>query len=123
MSDRELTQEEIDLAPKWETHYMINEGSVIYSSYMYHWWVGLKEPIDSYFGMNENAKPIPRQKIDITEHEFSYSDIVSVEPLLSRCVNFLRVELDVDQPLVDFEEKDIDAMKAHSVAIRGGNHE
>ena len=69
---RDLTEEELKLAPEWATHYLIDDvyGFVIYESEDLCWWLDLDNPIDNYtFDANE-SKPINRRSFDISEHEF-----------------------------------------------------
>jgi len=76
---RELTQQEIDNAPKWATHYRVTLGDLVpncvsyygdnQSQWMYldngkHWSPHMYQtpaPLD--------AKPIPRKEFDITKYQ------------------------------------------------------
>ena len=124
MNDRELTQEEIDLAPEWATNYYVDSaGDILFESDDNYQWVIVGETYDVFSqlsnGMRPDSKPIPRKKIDITEREFSDSEIGQVW-----CVDG-QIQLnmvDGSRPAL-LSEDDIDAMKAQLVALRGGNHE
>ena len=125
MSDRELTQEEIDLAPDCCDRYFIstdnhavffNESDFIMRSYGWH-LDGQTLLGGSEF--HKLSKPIPRKKIDITEYEFSDSEIAQ-----AWCVDG-QIQLnmvDGSRPAL-LNEDDLDVMKAHLVALRGGSHE
>ena len=83
MKQRQLTQEEIDLTPEWATHYFVdNVDDVCFESgscYQYLIKGKLLAKCDqSEFGMEEDSQPIPRKAFDISEHEFSDSDISDV---------------------------------------------
>ena len=124
MGDRELTQEEIDLAPEWATNYLIdNHNDVLYrkkndySNLYTVWWVGLNEPLGAVGDTHHDYKPIPRKKIDITEYEFSDTAIENVEGDKHHIV------VANSEYTTQYTEEDIDMFKAHFVALRGGNHE
>lgn len=78
---RELTEEELKLAPSWTTHYIVDShDDVIYESTDLCWWEGLETPIDNYtFDEMRNA-PITRKPFDISEHEFG--DDIEFDELL-----------------------------------------
>ena len=74
---RDLTQQEIDSAPAWATHYYKGcNNTVRYESEsLYIWIMDMKEhaPSNNPRGVDVSSKPIPRQQFDITKHEFSCS--------------------------------------------------
>ena len=124
MSDRELTQEEIDLAPEWATNYHIH-GSVMTPTMTSYY--GQLKSFSIYCDgstitqhnvkMHFKAKPIPRKKIDITEYEFSDTAIENVEGDKHHII------VANSEYTTQYTEEDIDVFKAHFVALRGGNHE
>jgi len=69
---RDLTPEELKLAPDWATHYFIDtsDNTPIYESENLCWWVGLGEPLHCRM-MDEGAIAINRKTFDITQHEWS----------------------------------------------------
>lgn len=69
---RDLTAEELALAPEWATHYIVDSGdnSIIYESKNLCWWAGLGKPL-ACKRMDEGAIAIIRKPFDITQHEFS----------------------------------------------------
>lgn len=73
---RDLTPEELKLAPEWATHYIADsDDSIIYESETLCWWAGLREPLNnkgSFGGLpNRSIKPF-----DITKHELFKSGIL-----------------------------------------------
>ena len=86
---RDLTKEELKLAPDWATHYTVDSyDDVIYQSENLCWWVNLESPL-SHKNMDEGAVEIIKKPFDITKHEFS-------DPAWS--IN----EIDVGQGYIDF---------------------
>ncbi len=73
MKQRQLTQEEIDLAPEWATRYFIITCTTIrfesegYYCYSFNGEISAKER--NKFGVDEDSQPIPRKEFDL-----SYSD-------------------------------------------------
>jgi hypothetical protein len=65
---RPLTQQEIDQAPEWATHYVINPQYVIWQS-KHLSWIALEcfIPCYSSIGMDDHAQPIPRKEFDISD--------------------------------------------------------
>ena len=57
---RDLTKEELELAPDWATHYMIDFGGVIYESKQFCWWYGMGEPLRNFTFNDERNRPIPK---------------------------------------------------------------
>lgn len=71
---RDLTAEELALAPEWATHYIVDSGddSIIYENAFLCWWRGLDNPIDNAVGFGEmENRPITGREFDITQHEWS----------------------------------------------------
>lgn len=71
---RELTKEELKLAPDWATHYHANHNESIlfechYQYCLYEKGAGLTVPVGC-FGVCKESKPIPKKPFDITKHEF-----------------------------------------------------
>ena len=75
---RELTEEELKLAPDWAAHYFIDvsDDTPIYQSINLLWWVGLCEPVASN-RMDDGAVEINRNPFDITKHEWSDDDVLA----------------------------------------------
>lgn len=77
MSDsmRDLTQEEIDLAPDWSTHYSVfDDGDIMFESDEFYMWLFVSGDMSIKEHCNEmepESRPIPRKPFDISEHEFS----------------------------------------------------
>ncbi len=74
---RDLTGDELKLAPEWATHYLVDRGDIIYESSQLCWWVGLDEPVSNIksFGLNENRK-IKSGRFSLEGFEFSDDSIV-----------------------------------------------
>ena len=78
---RDLTEEELALAPSWATHYIVDsDDSIIYESVSLCWWCGLGKPIDNALGFGKmKNRPITGREFDITQHE--WSDVIAeIEP-------------------------------------------
>lgn len=79
---RDLTSEELALAPEWATHYIVDSGddSIIYENAFLCWWRGLDNPIDNIAGFgNMKNRPIAGREFHITQHE--WSDVIAeIEP-------------------------------------------
>lgn len=75
---RDLTEEELALAPSWATHYIVDsDDSIIYESVSLCWWCGLGKPIDNTLGFGKmKNRPITGRESDITQHEWSDCDLV-----------------------------------------------
>lgn len=69
---RDLTEEELALAPEWATHYFIDtsDDTPIYESKNLCWWAGLGKPLPCK-RMDEGAIAIIRKPFDIAQHEWS----------------------------------------------------
>lgn len=77
---RNLTQQEIDDAPSWATHYVITINNyVIYESSQLFFSSFSISPAYNKGGIGKYAKPIPRTEFDVSEYEFSDGDIKHVE--------------------------------------------
>jgi hypothetical protein len=80
-----LTDEQIaELAPEWATHYRESITAVVFESVRrYQVFAGgvFSQRYPQYC-VSEDAKPLPKKKFDITEHEFSdiYKDAEKVDP-------------------------------------------
>lgn len=71
---RELTKEELELAPSWATHYSFGNNNSL-------WFEGKNRcatvennklnVVIVGMGINENSKPIPRKPFNIKKHVFS----------------------------------------------------
>tara|TARA_R110002073_G_scaffold133936_4_gene281450 strand:+ start:7206 stop:7577 length:372 start_codon:yes stop_codon:yes gene_type:complete len=111
---RDLTEEELKLAPDWATHYIVDsDESIIYESEKLCWWEGLRDPLNNErsFGnlSNRTIKPF-----DISKHKFSDRDI-SMETLAS---DYLCLHLDGKAPYVAHSKKDAIAI-AKSLCVTG----
>ena len=68
---RDLTEEELKLAPDWATHYIVDRfNDAVYQSENLCWWLGLRSPLN-HSNMDEGVTEIIRKPFDITKHEFS----------------------------------------------------
>lgn len=72
---RDLTEEELKLAPEWATHYHVNHNeSILFESdekyCLYEKSTGLTSTVGCV-GVCKESKPILRKTFDITKHEFS----------------------------------------------------
>ncbi|AVM33035.1 hypothetical protein [Pseudoalteromonas phage PHS3] len=66
---RNLTEDELKLAPDWATHYIVDsDGSIIYESEKLCWWVGRREPLDNE-GSFGNSSNRAINTFNITQHE------------------------------------------------------
>lgn len=76
---RDLTKEELALAPDWATHYsLFIHDVVIYQSDEFWWWSGIDSDgqpgkLINHTEVDFGAKPIPRKPFDITNHNFGDS--------------------------------------------------
>lgn len=77
---RDLTPEELKLAPDWATHYIIHEFGmpnhcVVFCSHNWRQWVSVESRAWSPKMKSQkvplSAIPIPTKHFDITKHEFS----------------------------------------------------
>ena len=78
---RELTKEEIKLAPSWATHYeIIGDVLTFVSEFHYEHYVdGVGQGVRAHrHGIDEDSFLIPRKSFDISEHEFNDIDILRV---------------------------------------------
>ena len=81
---RELTEDELKLAPDWATHYFIyNDGDILFEgnrNYQYY-----NSRIKEFYKLrwltdiSEYTVPINRKPFDITKHEWSDSGIERLE--------------------------------------------
>ena len=78
---RELTEEELKLAPEWATHYFIDElDAALYAGinkdgkYYSVWWFGLSLSLDCIVDIDGYAA-ISKKPFDITKYEWSDSGI------------------------------------------------
>lgn len=88
---RQLTQQEIDDAPSWATHYGICEdGDVLLENSEFFIFTSKpNKKLGQLFGVDSDSKPIPRKEFDIKKHEFSEGGIsvVSIsDGLITLCV-------------------------------------
>ncbi len=99
---RELTREEIDNAPEWATHYVIDtecdqaiyKGQRPESEFYYCWWEGLIGRMP-YSRLDGDEKPIPRKQeaFDICQYKLGgeFSHFISDGDLFLEgdyCVNY-----------------------------------
>ena len=80
MKQRQLTQEEIDIAPEWATHYLVGEyNDILFQSddYFQRLEDGLLnvKVTQVTSGISRKAQPIPRKAFDISEYKFTSGDI------------------------------------------------
>lgn len=76
---RDLTEEELKLAPSWATHYWIHDNKIMFESEAYFQLLG-----DGVLGcrysnaagyVSSHAQEFSKKPFDITKHEFSDSRI------------------------------------------------
>jgi hypothetical protein len=81
---RDLTEEELKLAPDWATHYSIDSGDddVVYESEGLCWWSSLGRPVGNFNFNTENNREIDRGFVDMKHHQFSDSEVESVKVFL-----------------------------------------
>lgn len=75
---RELTQQEIDNAPKWATEYCVQYQSIRYSNKTHYQWVDAEssEKKGHFTGRSIlMTRTIPGKEFDITEYKFSDPEI------------------------------------------------
>lgn len=72
---RELTKEELDLAPSWATHYVITGNNYVMYESEYHWCTSEDFSRCCNSKVSHDAKPINRKPFDISEYEFSDKDL------------------------------------------------
>ena len=99
---RELTQQEIDNAPDWATHYAMDDDGEIF------WQRKLVS------GCHSSEKPIPRKPFDIGWYEFSDKDIFNHFITKDKS----RVNFDFDSELmpsdtIGFNKQDAIALAKH----------
>lgn len=77
---RELTEEELKLAPEWATHYYAYSGGDIlfeceYKNALYSEILGFmwREMLST--GICDRSEPLPKKPFDISEHKFSDSKL------------------------------------------------
>lgn len=79
---RDLTEEELALAPEWATHYVVDEvGDVLFESREYFEWLidGVLNGRGDNYEIYSTAVKINRKPFDITQHE--WSDVIAeIEP-------------------------------------------
>ena len=77
---RDLTQQEIDNAPSWATHYVLNCDGVMFESLSKTQMMikGQLTDLIPFGGVSIGAKPMPRKSFDISEYEFKYFDSACV---------------------------------------------
>ncbi len=78
---RALTPQEINAAPDWATHYVIDsDDDLTYESL--DWWCWATNPYHKHDNHGcIDGVPIPRKEFDISKHEFGYafcSDYASI---------------------------------------------
>ncbi len=112
---RDLTQQEIDDAPEWATHYVIDKsGYVIYES-EYHLQFSNSERRCDSDGLTVRSQPIIRNEFDISEYEFDN-------------MKFIRVDID-DEPNFGgshhgdehYITKKVEALEADNSALKSDN--
>lgn len=105
---RDLTEEELKLAPDWATHYYIfDDGDILFECMnectLYSIVLGIMLDVMPCNGVCSKSKEVNRKPFDITEHEFLESDIQLAEIVGGR----LRLHLmSSDLPYVDHSKKD-----------------
>ena len=76
---RDLTEEELKLAPDWATHYWVHDGKVMFESVDLFQLLNNRELTDSYSNdsgyITSFAVEIKRKPFDIGEYYFSSSNI------------------------------------------------
>lgn len=104
---RELTQEEIDLAPDWATHYYLDVcGDIWFQSnikQVYMMGFQLLKERGAPYGISSRAKPIPRKAFDLSGYEFSDSDVSRV--VVTKGIAY--VYTSIEKSGVDFKKADI----------------
>ncbi len=69
---RDLTEEELKLAPEWATDYSIDtDGSIVYVSQELCWWEGLSVPQVNHIFNGDEIRKINEKPFNITKYEFS----------------------------------------------------
>lgn len=100
---RKLTQQEIEWAPAWADGYTIDVHGDI------EWYTGncyLVEHDNFFF----KAEPIPRKEFDISDHDFSDSDVISVIYQGYETEAYLYFELSRDTNELCHSREDVIAM-------------
>lgn len=112
---RELTEEELKLAPDWATHYFIDElDDALYAGlskdgkYYSVWWFGLSLPIE-YVDDIDGYVTISKKPFDITKHEWSDTSVKEVRL-------FRDGSIDIQSNLVGVEVQ-ISIYKQDAIAI------
>ena len=105
---RKLTQQEIDNAPEWATHYTITRPASLpmYESTKSYQVVDNNRRIQPPKGISSHAKPIPRKEFDIHAHKFNGE--LSVYGLTELCVT-----MEERENFVDIGMRDAIALAKH----------
>lgn len=89
---RELTQQEIDNAPDWATHYYVmGGGNLMYESLEFWSFAGVAT-VNPNLGIASSSKPITRKPFDIGEYD---DETDGIHPNDSPCIEIIDGELRV----------------------------
>lgn len=118
LKQRQLTKEELDIAPKWATNYtVVREGEIIFESkdffkILKEGSLGLKFKQFSS-GIQGSSQPIPRKAFDLSKVKWSEaSDISSVSGFLDESL-----EVEYNYGLILYETKQDVINKAKSIGV------
>ncbi len=116
---RQLTQEELNLAPDWAVEYDNSNAHLIFISKKLGTYRGDDvykcydvndgvEFIRTTKGVNVMAQPIPRKAFDISEYQFSDNDIHSVKVVKE--ANEIEMELKVEVDFISLNKTELITM-------------
>ena len=80
MTTRQLTQEEIDSAPEWATHYAIGDDHICFENEEFFQLNGVK--IVNMEGLDVDSLPIPRKEKPASEAELIHEEVCRIAEYL-----------------------------------------
>ena len=113
---RKLTQQEIDNAPEWATHYTITRPASLpmYESTKSYQVVDNNRRIQPPKGISSHAKPIPRKEFDIVGYEFSDVNFDMCEVDGQEIILYVSTHSDLNQPnSITHDKQDVIALAKH----------
>ncbi|NRB82071.1 MAG: hypothetical protein HRU38_26040 [Saccharospirillaceae bacterium] len=84
MTTRQLTQEEIDNAPEWATHYQIYDEreNICFESEDFYQFIPNGVRKDNTIGLEDESIPIPRKEKSASEAELIHKEVCRIAEYL-----------------------------------------
>ena len=82
MTTRQLTQEEIDIAPEWATHYQIYDNYICFENDEFYQFIPNGVRKDNTIGLEDESIPIPGREKSASEAELIHKEVCRIAEYL-----------------------------------------